>query len=94
MGPKTRSDAKTARCGEDYGKVRRDLDKDFGQRYLGDRTEASVQSNLARSSPVGRRIRHRALSDSVSGCSAALPLPPALLLVLVLALALVLVLAL
>ena len=33
------SDAESARSREDYGWVRRDLDRDFGQRYLEGRTE-------------------------------------------------------
>ena len=66
------------------------MDRDFGERYLGGRTE-NLQCDLARSSPVGRRIRHRALRDGVSGCSC--PLALALVPVLARALALVPVLA-
>ena len=49
------------------------LDRDFGQRLWTETLDRDfgqiLLSNLARSSPVGRRIRHRALRDGVIGCS-------------------------
>ena len=47
------------------------LDRDFGQRLWTETLDRdfgqTLHGDLARSSPVGRRIRHRALRDGVSG---------------------------
>ena len=65
-GSQERPVAESARCGEDYGGVGRHLDRDFEQRYLEGRTK-DLMGGLARSSPMGRRIHHRAFRDGVSG---------------------------
>ena len=60
------------------------LDRDFGQRLWTETLDRdfgqTLHGDLARSSPVGRRIRHRALRDGVSGslnmlAQTCLPLP-------------------
>ena len=52
------------------------LDRDFGQRLWTETLDRDFGQilcpSLARSSPVGRRIRHRALRDGVSGSASML----------------------